>query len=548
MNIVKSMQAAIASTIQWVPAGAIALLGLWIAGPSLLAQENPADSNAEAAEVAAVGSERLLPPVVDEFTPGISDHDLDRGIERAWEYRPYRVAVWYCLDGSPELNALYPSLVEEVTRRSELIDPSGWDLAVGKAPSQWRWRFLQSIETPEKCAGFETLPMLENYDKLMIVCLNGEAGQIRYRVREFDMQTRQWGPLLVRETMQRHRLAASIMDAVKLAFMPLTRVDRVTEKDGKDEVFIQARAINACVRTQLNSELQWEVVPITDSPVYIKDDDRLLPVIRRTDRLGNLIKLEPIDFTFLTIDQNDGSQLQCSIKSYLRAPLAGRTSKRAEKLALVIRPPDQPSVLFLESRTEPKIPLEGFEIWSRRPGATIEEPSEYLGKTDWRGSIEIPPSPDGMRIIFVKRGARPLKQLPIIPGFRKTLVTTVTNDEASLFAEGILLGIQQEILNLVIQRQVYESDISEYLKQKKLEEAKVAFKEYQSLESPREIKTRMADEEVRLKTRAADKRESDYISQRFERLRTLLNSRLVDSKENELQLEIQNQSNLDTSS
>ena len=71
--------------------------------------------------------------IVDNFSTLITDHDLDESYQRAWESRPYRVAVWLCLDGSPELAAVYPRLVAEVTNRSELMDPSSWDLAVGEA-------------------------------------------------------------------------------------------------------------------------------------------------------------------------------------------------------------------------------------------------------------------------------------------------------------------------------------------------------------------------------------------------------------------------------
>ena len=434
---------------------------------SQASDELPATSDEPATEI-------KLPEVVDNFTPSITDHDLDETVNRAWEFRPYRVAVWLCSDGSPELNALTSKIVDEVTRRSELIDPSAWDLAVGNAPSQWRWRFLESIETPEKCTGFEDLPMLQGYDKLMIVCLNSNHGQISLRVREFDIQTQQWGPMLRRESGRKHQLDATIMNAVSVAFMPLARVDRVIEKNKKDEVFLQVRGVDACIRTEMDIDKNWKPIPNRGSPVFVKNEDRFLPVIRRTDRKGNLIKLEPIAFTFLTIDsdQDEGSELKCSIQSMQGAPLAGRTSKRAEKLALVIRPPQQPTLLYLESRKEPKKALEGFEIYSRRPGSSIEEDSEYLGKTDWRGMIEIPPSSESLRLIYVKRGKRALAKLPIIPGLYDKLVTTLPNDETSLFAEGILQGLQKEILSLVIQREVFESDIESFLEKENINSAR----------------------------------------------------------------------------
>ncbi len=479
---------------------------------------------------------------VDTFTPRVTDHELDLAAERAWEYRPYRVAVWICHDGSPEINAIFDRIVEDVTRRSELIDPSGWDLSVGAAPSQWRWRFQELIATPKKCEGFENLPMLGAFDKLMIVCLNCDNGVTSIRVREFDLQTQQWGPLLDRQTGHRHQLAAGIMDAISVAFMPLARVDRIIEIDNKDEVFVQARAVNACVRTRLDSDLNWHVVPIKESPVFIKDDDHFLPVIRRTERDG--VTLQPLDFTFLTIGNNSGSKLTCAIQSYLRAPLAGRTSKRAEKLALVIRPPERPTRLILKSSSQPEVPLEGVEIWSRSPQAGAAVPSDFLGKTDWRGSFDIPPSSDGLRLIYLKRGARFLKKLPIIPGLYEELTTTVPNDETSLYAEGIILGLEREILNLVVQRNVFETDIAAALEDEYLTEAKEFLKNYQALESPREIKTRMADEEIRLKSMTQDKREIEYISRRFNALRSLLNSEAIKSRETELQEEIQKRSKL----
>ena len=338
------------------------------------------------------------------------------------------------------------------------------------------------------------------------------------------------------------------MDAMQIAFMPLARIDRVVQKKDGDEVFGQVRAVDASWRTELNENLQWEAVPIASSPVFVRENDRLLPVIRRTDRQGNLIKLEPIEFTFLAIEESEGAQLQCSIESSQRAPLAGRTSKRAEKLALVIRPPQQSTQLFLESRSQQKIPLEGLEIWSRRPGATVEEPSEFLGKTDWLGSIEIPAALEGLRVIYVSRGARALRRLPIIPGLHQRLKTSVANDETSLYAEGVVLGLEQEILSLVIERKILESDIAASLTEKELDEAKAAFARYQLLESPREIKNRMADSEIRLKTMTQDRRELEYISKRFEDLRLLLNSEVVKSRESELQEEIQRQSKLITAS
>lgn len=551
-------------------------------------------------------AKEITQPEDDVFVPDFEDNDLEGSQERAWEYRPYNVAVWFCLDGSPALNAVYSTLSADVTRRSELLDASGWDLTTGKAPSKWRNRFLKHIDTPEKCEGFAELESLQKYDKLMIVCLEAIYGKTQVRVREFDIKTQQWGPMLVRNVAQKHRLGVNVMDAISIAFMPLARIERVqevkyTDDKGKnrirDEVVMQVRAIQSCTQTRLNERLQLEVRPIKGSPVFISQEDRFLPVIRRTDRQGKLVGLEPLEFTFLTVNppeaeedspedgdsetqsneetvedtsiaDQDGESaadeselvvvqkdmdllnpiLTSSIQSYHRAPLAQRKSKRAQKFALVIRPPERSTKLFLHSADKLKTPMEGFEIWSRKPGSSRDEKSEFLGKTDWRGSLEIPPSPEGLRLIYVKRGSRALKKLPIMPGLYDSVSTTLPNDETRLYAEGVIQGFQNEILSLVIRRDVLEGDIEKAIKDKDFDLARTTLNELQDLETPKEFKDRMSIDEGQLKTLTSDNRELGYINRSFETLKKILDEQGKKSRELEFLDSIQKEKDKSASS
>jgi len=523
------------------------------------------------------------------FKPDFDDKDLADTRNRAWEYRPYHVAVWFCLDGSPALNSVYQQVALDVTRRSELLDPSGWDLTTGLAPSKWRHRFSNYLERPEKLADLAEVESLQLYDKLMIVCINDEIGQTAVRIREFDISTQQWGPLVKRNLAQLSNLGRSVMAGIVGAFMPIAKIDRIDEisyedEKGKprtrDEVVMQIRGVQSCVRTRrelrrTNADLasendlenqaatqtqsdqptnspesdlppsepgegaaseyrfEWISESTQGSPVYIRNQDRMLPVIRRTDRKGNLVRLEPIEFTFLTVDEQEGPVLKASIESYHRAPLAQRKSKRAQKLALVIRPPENPTTLYLHAPDEESSPLEGFEIWSRRPDSTIEEKSEFLGKTNWRGGLEIPPSPEGLRIIYVKRGARALRRLPVIPGLYKSVSTRLPNDETRLFAEGVIQGLQNEMLSLVIRREVFETEIDAAIKAGDAATAKDALKQLQDLETPNDFKNRMSEDESLLKIQTSDARELQYINLMFDTLRKLLTAQETKSRQSE---------------
>jgi hypothetical protein len=462
-----------------------------------------------------------------------------RVAQRAWESRPYQVAVWICHQGEPRFSVVESQLIREVETFCELLDPSGWFVTAGTPPAHWRNVLLKQFETNVEATGFESDTELKFYDKLVVVKLVEDAGGVHLSVRENDLQTGQWGPVVDRDVSSVARLGTAIGQSVAQAFMPLAKIDRVDEKD---KVYIQARAINACVRVVSEIDLSAELEPITGSPVFVRDDDRLLPIIRKTDRSGDLVSLDPIPYTFLTIDSIDGSSIVASIQSSQRAPLSQRKSKRAQKLAIVIRPVERSSTLHLESTTlkdQPATPLEGYEVWSRRPGDGKDVQSEFIGKTDWQGNVTIPPGESGLRLLYIKRGARALRKLPVIPGFKDRLVSQLPNDDARLFAEGVINGYGNDIINLVVQRELLEVDIQAALESDRFDDAKQKMRAYQELETPADLKVRMSNEEIRLKSMTSDKREFEFISTMFGNLRQLLNSKVTGSRATELQQKIQ---------
>ena len=535
----------------------------------------------------------------EKFAPDFEDHDLDGTEERAWEYRPYKVAVWFCLDGSPILDANYQSMAYEVTKRSELMDGSGWDLATGLAPPKYRSRFLQSLDSPEDCISFEEVKRFENFDKLMIVCLESQNARIVSRVREFDIQTQQWGPIDRKVFRSVANLGTGIANSIAVSFMPLVRIDRVDEieyedEEGRrrlrDEVVMQVRAVKSCLKTALveTSLLPEDLLEkygrgtqdqegteespgdssnsnqsessendgadgqeektksnrddgkftliaeaAQSAPAFVNSSDRFLPVIRRTDKKGNLIKLEPIEFTFLTINELGNGVARAEIHSSARAPLSQRKSKRAQKLALVIRPPSGSTALRLTARDQ-KTAMEGFEIYSRKPGQTKDEASEFIGKTDWRGQLDIPPSKDGLRLIYVKRGARALKKIPIIPGLYSSVETTLPNDETRLYAEGVFNGLENEVLSLVIRRTVAEDEVAAAIKSGNTKRAREAMDNLTRVEKYSDLRTRLSNSASDLRFRANDNRERAYIDGRSTVLEGLIGKHMSESREESL--------------
>jgi hypothetical protein len=253
----------------------------------------------------------------------------------------------------------------------------------------------------------------------------------------------------------------------------------------------------------------------------------------RTDRSGNIVKLDAVPFTFIAIDEMEGTRINGTVFSSVRAPLAGRKSKRAEKLALVIRPGSGTTTLRLVSRGEEEpSPLEGYDVATVEPDDITKE-LEYHGKTDWRGEIEIPPS-DDMRMLLVRRGGRRLKRVPVIPGFRGKLETTITNDETRLLAKGVVLGLENEILSLAVLRQIYQKEIERAIKDGKKDEARRVLQIYSELENPLDLRARMADEEIRLKAQTPIQREKQAIQKMFSPLKKIVSSDFIKNIDTEI--------------
>lgn len=451
---------------------------------------------------------------------------------RPWELRPYQVRVWICGQLPPDVKAVTPELKRELMQRTELIDPSAWQVEVTSAPARWRSQLTDFIDDTDRLQLAE-IEELAGVDKLVAVCLERAGGMIRYRVREFDVQTGQWGALVDRRSPDARDLGANLVTAIERVFMPLARIERVS--DSGDAV-VRVRAIKACEKGSL---YDGTVSAIENSPVWVRGDDRLLPIIRRVDRNGELAQLEPIPFTYLTVESPDGIRLNCRIHSRQRAALGGRSSKRAQKLALVIRPPESSTELRLVSRSDESQAMSGYEIYSRHPSATKDEESEFLGLTDWRGVIDVPPSDDGLRLLYVKHGSRPLLKLPVIPGLYDKVVTTVPDDEARLNAEGISNGFQIEILNLIAQRELLQAQINASLEKSLVSQARAELVKLQQLESLQGLKVRLGNEESRLVNSTNDKRELARITRMFQQLNQLISINVGKSKETQLQAAIQ---------
>lgn len=195
------------------------------------------------------------------------------------------------------------------------------------------------------------------------------------------------------------------------------------------------------------------------------------PVIRFDDREGNPRRLLAVPWSFCTVREVRPDLLVCRLHTGVRSPLSGRRRGRVQQLALAVVPPRKPSVLVLQSRSEPKTPLAGYDVFAQPPNSKTAVP---LGRTDWRGRVTVPPTgkENPLWVLLVRNGGEPLAQLPMVPGMEPELIARIANDDQRLEAEGFITGLQEEMVDLVTRREVLLIRTRARIEEAKFDEAK----------------------------------------------------------------------------
>jgi hypothetical protein len=96
-----------------------------------------------------------------------------------------------------------------------------------------------------------------------------------------------------------------------------------------------------------------------------------------------------------------------------------------EVLALGVAPPRQSSTLTLKSTTDSSQPLAGCDVYV---SAAWDSKPVFLGRTDFQGTLEVPPADNPLQILLITQGGQRLAQLPVVPGLEPRLALAVAPD------------------------------------------------------------------------------------------------------------------------
>ena len=515
------------STVSWL------LLTAMVAAPWLVsadfarrleAQETGAES-AEGTSTETTGAESETSKPAEPPKPVI---------DKPWEFDSYRVTVWIAVEDTPLLGpSALTDLTDQVEWLAEQVDLSGWIVTASLAPEAYqgtpiRRAMLRDLESMAFSESREDrLAMAGDADKIIMLTVKSRDTKFQIEAREYDVLADMMGALHRNECIHQQRLARHCYRGVADAFSPVARIQDSDERTAP----VLPRAAGLIVVPESYDD-SW--VP---PPTYIKDTDILIPMVRHTGRLQlNRPEVEVKSWTCLMLDHRENDELVYSVQSMFRTPLAGRTARRQQRIAMVAKPGYDHTSIALVSTGQDKRPLWGYRVFRIELDSMGEEVPVLVGKTDWRGEIEIDIADGVFQTLYIKNGERTLGRLPLVVGHQSRVEAPVLSDDIRLRAEGVIQGLQSQFLDLVARREVIAKRARYRIEQKEFDGARELIDEIRGL--PNIEQFTLTIEQQRRQVLSNDSREQSRIDAMFNRLIELLAKYIDDGVVGELDGEL----------
>ncbi len=422
-----------------------------------------------------------------------------------WEYSPYQVHIWVATGGSAELSdALNAAVRQVISDRCEAAIRAPWNTQVIAAPPELETEMLTRMSSIQPDDVLQSSREVALADKLFLVAIHGQADTIRIQVREFDSKSREFGNLIERQMGDVTQVGHQAFAAILAAFRPIAKVESTKDRDKKVSLRIRAAGL----------------VTRLPSPILIEPGALLQPFVRNNDRNGEpnqKLGIQKTPWTYCLVLARDDSIISCEIHSGTRVPVSGRPNQRIQRFAVLVPTTPGNTLLVLQSTAKRPEPLSGYDIYAKDPRT---DKQELIGRTDWRGTMEIPIAENPLRLIYVRNGSQLLARLPMIPGIESSRVVQINSDDLRLQVEGMLAGVQSWIMDVVANRQLVKARFHKRLGESKLADAKKLLDEYATIDSRDTIEKVLNDQQAKRKSEHAPVQKR--IDKLFETTRGLL--------------------------
>lgn len=387
------------------------------------------------------------------------------------EDQPYSIRVWVAVDPDARVgHSTVEAIVDDWLLLTRRFVGAPWviDLQEGEGPLRGR--------SPEQLEPQLVAPLVEGADKGWFLRVEAapSGGGFSLTGREYDATTRQLGPLYRQSAPYPSDAPRSLFELTLRVFSPIAEIER---SDPGAELRVQGAALPSPDR--IGNVVQTGLV---FRPYYI--------FLGPNDSIR---EIRSIPFTYLHVDEIEGSIAKCEVVSGLRQPLPRQVAGQYRLVALGLKPADVPSRFrFLAGDDERQIPVAGYVLTARglRDRITTE-----VGTTDREGRITLPPKFSNSLVMLrlLAAGVEPLREFPVLPGeTTDERVIPVEPRPDAVTLEFRLKALQDELVDLIAHRGILEARLDARATGQAWDEVKKLLDEYEQLTPRRDFEERLA--------------------------------------------------------
>lgn len=358
-------------------------------------------------------------PPADLQQPDIERQDLP--LQR----RPYRIGLLLTFENQGSFTPQFRRrLVHDTDVLLHRTVGEPWLCEVLEAEARLR-RFLEP--GPLRPDDGSLAAYITDRDKLFVVHVGRRDARYRLTAREYDVTIQQWGPLQHRSPAVRGLLDRELVELCLAIFSP------------------SAEQVPGSQPGKILLAVQGAALPTADPSVQLVRPDDVFGLVRLF-RKDQTVQVQPVDWTYLTVEQVNLGTVQCSLRSAYRNPVT-RRAPGSRLVAVGMRPMSAPTHLRFLGRDGH--PLTGYEVHvaDARGGAEAQ-----LLSTDFQGVVTLPPA-DRLLSVSLRSGSQTLARLWVLPGSiadQKEIV--IPDDPVRFQVESRLTALQDAIIDEVALR------------------------------------------------------------------------------------------------
>jgi hypothetical protein len=378
-----------------------------------------------------------------------------------WARSPYKVLVTLAVQSElrPHVR-LEEALGDSIAERADGLIAPLWvtELEIASdAPSR------RMCLEPRELTWDELPAPVKAFDKVLWLGIQASPFGYNLVCREFDVYTRRWGSIHRQLVPQTTYLAQACFDLLISTFTPLAAITPLANNEGRVQLVFKGS----------------DLLRSTDKDPFVKPGDILQPLLRRTNRSGELMEngVIPVPWTYLTAAANENGHWLANVQSGVRRPF-GLQRGRAEQLALGLQNPPGPAKVRFYARRDRTQGLPGYEVFRvAEDGST-----ELIGGTDDDGAISIPSDEQrAVTMVLLRSEGQMLAKAPVPPGNGPLLEIPIADNIARLRAHSEAQVVREQLIDIVARRAIMMARIRAMLKKDRIDDARKLMAELDAL-------------------------------------------------------------------